>query len=102
MILTHELGDGPLQIGSTAHRHAWLPRLGPTAYVLALELAGRATAELDDLGARLGVHPRKAAAALERLQCFRHVERIGDSPTGEPVYALVLTVDHPRPRKVRA
>jgi hypothetical protein len=99
MIVVHEHHDGPLALGTDEHRRAWLPRLGPTAYLLAVELASYAPGTYDAaaLARALGVGPARMVAALDRLRRGGHAERIGTSPQGEPVYTIALAVGHPRP-----
>lgn len=79
-------GRSPLNL---ATRAIWLPRLGPTAWVILQELHTRSQAmpyelELASLAALVGVKPSVARAALVRLARFRVI-------FFEPTYGAVVS-----------
>lgn len=90
---------GQLYVGSEEHRQAWLPRLGPTTYVLVVELlAGPADRQVHELARALGVRAKKLGEALCRAEQFGHLWLAATSTAEEPIYQVATTVRHPRPR----
>lgn len=104
--VSHDLGSGTLPVGTDAHRIAWLPLLGPTAYLLALELARRTPGDVYVAGLAfdLGVRPYTVGQGVKRLVRFRHLRPtgpMGAALTEHPRYVLYLSVPEPTGDPVR-
>lgn len=88
-----------LTVGSEEHRRAWLPVLGPAAYLLALELVtGGPDRQPEELARALGIRPRRVAESIDRLRRYGHLElgRGEDSP------ALLVATTVSRPARAPA
>jgi len=84
--------DATMSVGSGIYREEWLPVLGPTSYLLMLDLKlhcpGRV--ELYDVSRRLGVKPQRARDALDRLVHFGQLVELIETDDGEQLYGVVL------------